>query len=68
MTVMSKVKQTLATLNEIQGTLAIYSIQERDEESKAAYKDALKVTHEIVKDVEARVKTLEFEEPQYKEI
>lgn len=67
MTVMSKVKQTLTTLNGTQATLTIYSIQEQDEEASAAYKDALEVTHEIIKDIETRVKTLEFEEPQYKE-
>ena len=67
MTVISKVKQTLATLKGSQGTLGIYSIQERDEEAKAAYNKALEVTHEIIADIETRVNTLELEEPQYKE-
>ena len=67
MTVISKVKQTLATLKGSQGTLRLYSIQERDEEAKAAYNKALETTREIIKDIETRVQTLELEEPQYKE-
>ena len=67
MTVISKVKQTLATLKGAQGTLRIYSIQERDEEAKAAYNKALEVTHEIIEDIETQVNALELEEPQYKE-
>ena len=66
MTVISKVKQTLATLKGAQGTLRIYSIQERDEEAKAAYNKALEVTNEIIEDIEAQLNTIEFEEPQYK--
>ena len=67
MTVISKVRQTLATLKGSQGTLTIYSIQEQDEEAKAAYNKALKVTREIIGDIEIQVKSLELEEPQYKE-
>jgi len=67
MTVISKVRQTLATLNGVQGNLRLYSIQERDEKAKAAYNKALKAIHEIIEDIEIQVKTLEFEEPQYKQ-
>jgi hypothetical protein len=67
MTVISKVKQTLATLKGTQGTLRMYLIQERDEEAKGAYNNALEVTNEIIEDIEKRVKSLELEEPQYKE-
>ena len=66
MTVISKVKQTLATLKEAQGTLRIYSIQERDEEAKVAYNKSLEVTNEIIEDIETQVNTIELEEPQYK--
>ena len=47
--------------------LKTYSVQERDEMSKAAYNNALETTHEIIADIETRVKTLELEEPQYKQ-
>jgi hypothetical protein len=66
MTVGSKVKQTLANLQGIQGTLRIYSVQSQKEEAKAAYEEVLIVTRSVIKDLENRLKTLEFEEPQYK--
>lgn len=67
MTVCSKVKQTLVTLKGAQATLRVYSIQEQNEEARCAYNESLKVTDKIIKDLEKRVKTIEFEEPQYKE-
>lgn len=66
MTVGSKVKGTLAGLKGAQGTLRIYNIQEQNEETKGIYKEALEVTETVIKDLEDRIKTLEFEEPQYK--
>ncbi|MBZ4686386.1 MAG: hypothetical protein PWQ96_1133 [Clostridia bacterium] len=66
MTVSSKVKQTLASLKGAKGTLRIYSTQTQSEKSKSVYKEALQVTDEIIKDLEGRIQTLEFQEPQYK--
>lgn len=66
MTVGSKVKQTLANLKGIQGTLRTYSVQSQKEEAKTVYKEALMVTGAAIKDLEDRLKVLEFEEPQYK--
>lgn len=66
MTVASQVKQTLASLKGVSGTLRVYSTQTRDEETRAVFIDALEQTHFIIQDLENRVKTLEFEEPQYK--
>ncbi|QEK11635.1 DUF1657 domain-containing protein [Crassaminicella thermophila] len=66
MTVSSKVKQTLANLKGTQSTLRLYAIQTIDENTKATYEEALVITNEIIKDLEERLKTLEFEEPQYK--
>lgn len=66
MTVGSKVKQTLSGLKGIESTLRIYSLQSRNEEEKAIYRDALNTTESVIKDIEDRLKTLEFEEPQYK--
>ncbi|GIM27613.1 NADH dehydrogenase [Clostridium polyendosporum] len=66
MTVSSKVKGTLASLKGTQGILRIYSIQEPVIEARSVYKEALKVTDRIINDLEERIKTLEFEEPQYK--
>jgi hypothetical protein len=66
MTVSSQVKQTLATLKSAQATLQCYSIQNQDAEAKAILSEAVGSTAEIIKDVEERLKFLEFEEPQYK--
>ena len=66
MTVASQVKQALAGLKGVQGTLRIYSAQERDGEAGKMLKDALMTTEEIMKDLEERVQILEFQEPQNK--
>lgn len=66
MTVASNVKQTLASLKGIESTLKIYSVQSRKEEEKAIYKKELQTVESVIKDLEDRLKVLEFEEPQYK--
>ena len=66
MTVASQVKQTLATLKGIQGTLRIYTTQTQDQETNTAYNEALNVTNAVINDIENRLQTLEFQEPQYK--
>jgi hypothetical protein len=66
MTVGSKVKQTLASLKGAESTLRIYSVQSKSEEDRAVYKECLQAMEEITKDIEDRVKKLEYEEPQYK--
>lgn len=65
MTVVSQVKKTVATLKGNQGTLRLYALQTRDEETKVIYNQALEITEKIIKDLEERVQTLEYEEPQY---
>ena len=66
MTVISNVKQTLVTLKGIKGTLDIYSVQTEDKETREVFSEAVHISEEIIKDLEARIQTLEFEEPQYK--
>lgn len=66
MTVASQVKQTLASLKGVQGTLGIYSTQSQEEETRSIFSDALAETSSIIDDLENRLKTLEFQEPQYK--
>jgi hypothetical protein len=66
MTVGSKVKQTLASLKGIESTLRIYSVQSRNKDERTVYKEELKTVESVIKDIEDRLKTLEFEEPQYK--
>jgi hypothetical protein len=66
MTVGSKVKQTLATLNWIEGTLRIYAEASENEEEKNTFEKSVKVTQGVIADLQFRQKTIEFEEPQYK--
>jgi len=66
MTVASQVKQTIATLKGSQGTLRLYASQTRNEETKLVYKEALATTETIINDLERRMQTLEYQEPQYK--
>lgn len=66
MTVASQVKQTLEGLKSVQGTLRIYSVQEQEEEAKAAFNEALEVTGGVICDLEKRIQVLELQEPQYK--
>ena len=66
MTVGSQVKQTLASLKGARGTLRVYSTQTRDDETKLVFTCAVEEINTIIQDLEKRVQTLEFEEPQYK--
>jgi len=66
MTVASQVKKTIATLKGSQGTLRLYALQTRDEETKFVYNEALESTGKIISDLEARMQILEYSEPQYK--
>lgn len=66
MTVGLKVKQTLATLKWIESTLRIYSTTSSNKEEEEVFGKSLKVTGEVIADLQFRVKNLEYEEPQYK--
>lgn len=66
MTVGARVKQTLANLKGIESTLKVYSVQSTIEEEVTAYKQELQAVELVIKDIEDRIKVLEFEEPQYK--
>lgn len=66
MTVASQVKQTLASLKGARGTLRMYSTQTRDQAARSMYSEAIEVTNTIIDDLQRRIQTLEFEEPQYK--
>ncbi len=66
MTVGAKVKQTLSNLKGAKGTLRAYSIQTQDEEARPIYEEAVAATDKVIKDLEERLKIIEYEEPQYK--
>lgn len=66
MTVVSKVKKTLASLKGAKGTLRFYAYQSQEDVAKSIYMDALMEVENIIDDIGMRVKELEFEEIQYK--
>ncbi|MBU2699841.1 hypothetical protein Ga0466249_000922 [Sporomusaceae bacterium BoRhaA] len=66
MTVASQIQKTLATLKGSQGTLRLYAMQTQDQETKLVYNEALEATGIIINDLEKRIQTLEYQEPQYK--
>lgn len=66
MTVASQVKQTLASLKGSQGTLRLYALQAGNEETMSAYHEAVDALDAVIHDLEKRLQTLEYQEPQYK--
>ena len=66
MTVASQVKQTLASLKGVRGTLGLYTALTRNDETQSVYTNSLEIADDIINDLEDRLKVLEFEEPQYK--
>lgn len=66
MTVVSKVKKTLASLKGARGTLRFYAYQSQEDVAKSVYLDALMEVENIIDDMDMRVRELEFGETQYK--
>ena len=66
MTVGSQVKQTLTNLKGAKATLVIYKNQEQDIASRVLLNSAVDDLNNIIKELDGRVKVLEFEEPSYK--
>lgn len=66
MTVGSQVKQTISSLKGVQATAKLYAAQARHEKTRHAFLDAADTLSEVLSDLEGRLSTLEFNEPQYK--
>ncbi|WP_017728119.1 DUF1657 domain-containing protein [Halalkalibacterium ligniniphilum] len=66
MTVASKVKQCLATLNGIEATLNTLSIQTNDTKASRDYHESSLITRSVMTKIEKRLAQIEREEPQYK--
>lgn len=66
MTVGSKVKQTLASVKSVQGTLKIYAEQTKSIEEKEVYKESVDTIDKVISDLQDRVRSLEYQEPDYK--
>lgn len=68
MTVGSQLKQTIAVIRGANATLRLYAAQTQKQEAREVYHQAVAVTDEVLRDLEDRLKALEFREPQYKGI
>ncbi|MDO7787782.1 DUF1657 domain-containing protein [Desulforamulus aquiferis] len=66
MTVAAQVKQTVASLKGARATLEAFYSYEPKVEIKESIQRNCSIINSVINDLEKRVKTLEFEEPQYK--
>ena len=67
MTVISNVKQTIATLKGIEAQLSILALNSQEEEAQKAFHDMMLLVEEVKNDLHNRQVEMELEEPQYKE-
>ncbi|MGI5838120.1 MAG: DUF1657 domain-containing protein [bacterium] len=65
MTVISQVKQTLATLEGAQGILRLYLTQVRDESTQAVLEKSIATADGVIDNLQARIRVLEARENQY---
>jgi hypothetical protein len=66
MTISGEVKQTLASLKGVSATLVSFASIEENPEAKAVLCRNMQRINGVIKDLDERVRVLEFEEPQYK--
>lgn len=67
MTVGQKVKQTLASLRSVQADFESYALETQNQQAKQMYRQLAEETKRLVSAVEARVRELEQQEPQYRQ-
>lgn len=67
MTVISNVKQCIATLKGIEAQLSTFAINSHDDQAQKTFHEMMLVVGEIEGDLQQRKVELEFEEPQYKQ-
>ncbi|PWA13259.1 DUF1657 domain-containing protein [Pueribacillus theae] len=67
MTVATQVQQTVASLKGAQASLESFALQTENQQAKQLFQNAAKQTQMIVDTVDARLKEIEAEEPQYKQ-
>jgi hypothetical protein len=66
MTIASNVKQTFATIKNIESQLSSLALNSLDDEAKAAFHEAMLMIENVKNDLQSRVFELERAEPQYK--
>jgi hypothetical protein len=65
MTVVSQVKQSLASLKSIHAGFQELALVSQDEEAQRTFHEAMMMAEEIIADIKNRIGKLEREEPQY---
>ncbi|WP_100407134.1 DUF1657 domain-containing protein [Bacillus solitudinis] len=66
MTVVNKVKQTIAGLKSAQASLETFSLETDNQQAKLLFQQTAQQTQTIVDVLEPRLQQIEQEEPQYK--
>lgn len=67
MTVISNVKQCIATLKGIEAQLSTLALQSQDERAQKAFHESMLTIEDVQKDLHKRQVEIEREEPQYKQ-
>jgi Protein of unknown function (DUF1657) len=67
MTVISNVKQTIATLKGIEAQLSILALNSQEKKAQKTFHDMMLLIEEVKNDLHNRQVEIELEEPQYKE-
>ena len=67
MTVISNVKQTIATLKGIEAQLSILALNSQEEKAQNTFHDMMLLIEEVKNDLHNRQVEIELEEPQYKQ-
>ncbi|MBU8878038.1 DUF1657 domain-containing protein [Bacillus sp. FJAT-29790] len=66
MTIISNVKQCVATIKGIEAQLSSLALNSQDPEAQRTFHETMSMMNDIKKDLQVRVNELVFEEPQYK--
>lgn len=66
MTIASNVKQTFATIKNIESQLSSLALNSMDEEAKTVFHEAMQTIEKVKEEMQSRVYELERLEPQYK--
>lgn len=66
MTIVSNVKQCLATIKSIEGQLSTLALNAHEKNTAKVFHDSMLEIEEIKADLEQRLKLIEKEEPQYR--
>ncbi|AST94312.1 MULTISPECIES: DUF1657 domain-containing protein [Bacillaceae] len=67
MTIITKVKQTLAGLKSAQASFETFALGTDNQQAKQLYQDAAKQTQSVIDSIQPRVQQIEQEEPQYEQ-